>query len=79
MFWGYTEVYVLHKIICGPHEENSSPERKKTHSPCHVTVPMIYTKHVNCKYVDDTCLRNNKKNIGEKNVVSLYRKYTVNM
>ena len=53
MFWGYTEVYVLHKIICGPHEENSSPERKKTHSPCHVTVPMIYTKHVNCKYVDD--------------------------
>ena len=53
MFWGYTEVYVLHKIICGPHEENCSPERNKTHSPCHVTVPMIYTKDVNCKYVDD--------------------------
>ena len=42
MFWGYTEVYVLHKIICGPHEENSSPERKKPHSPCYVTEPMIY-------------------------------------
>ena len=53
MFGGYTEVYVLQKIICAPHEENSSPERKKNPPPCHINVPMIYTKHVNCNCVDD--------------------------
>ena len=53
MFGGYTEVYVLQKIICAPHEENSSPERKKNPPPYHINVTMIYTKHVNCKCVDD--------------------------
>ena len=61
-------------------KKNSSPQRKKNLPPCHINVSMIYTNHVNCNCVDDkiTCLRNNKKNICEKNV-SLYTKYRVNM
>ena len=53
MFGEYTEVYVLQKIMCAPYEENSSPERKKNPPPCYTSVPMIYTKHINCKCIHD--------------------------
>ena len=53
MFKEYTEVYVLQKTICAPHEENSSQERQKNPLPCHTNVPIIYTKHINCKCVHD--------------------------
>ena len=53
MFGECTEVYVLQIIICAPHEENSSPERKKNPPTYHTNVPMIYTKHINCKCVHD--------------------------
>ena len=46
MFEEYTEVYVLQKTICAPHEENSSQERQKKSSTMHTNVPMIYTKHI---------------------------------
>ena len=49
----YTEVYVVQKTICAPHEENSSTEKQKNPPPCHTNVPMIYTKHINCKCIHD--------------------------
>ena len=48
MFEEYTEVYVLQKTICEPYED-----RQNNPPPCHTNVPIINTKHINCKCVHD--------------------------
>ena len=54
MFVGYTEVYVLQKIICAPHEEKflTTEERKISH---HATsmYPWYKPTMSNCNCVDD--------------------------
>ena len=51
--WGIYRSICSTKTICAPHEENSSTEKQKNPPPCHTNVPMIYTKHINCKCIHD--------------------------